>query len=83
MACGKPVVATNVGGIPEIVEDGKTGILVPPKDEKALADAVIKLFTSKALAGSMGAAGRKRVEQHFNIGNQVKEIEGILDEYLK
>ena len=83
MACGKPVVATNVGGIPEIIEDGKTGILVPPKDEKAFADAAIKLFTSKDLAGSMGAAGRKRAEQYFNIGNQVKEIEGILDEHLK
>jgi glycosyltransferase involved in cell wall biosynthesis len=83
MACGKPVVASNVGGIPEIVEDGKTGILVPPKDEKAIADAVIKLFTSKDLAGSMGAAGRKRAEQSFNIGSQVKEIERILDECLK
>jgi len=83
MACGKPVVASNVGGIPEIVEDGKTGILVPPKDEKALADAVIKLFTSKDLAGSMGAAGRIRAEQYFNIGSQVKEIEWILDEYTK
>ena len=83
MACGKPVVASNVGGIPEIVEDGKTGILVPPKDEIALADAVIKLFTSKDLAGSMGKAGRKRAEQCFTVGSQVKEIEGILDEYLK
>jgi glycosyltransferase involved in cell wall biosynthesis len=83
MACGKPVVASNVGGIPEIIEDGKTGILVPPKDEKALANAVIKLFASKDLAGSMGKAGRQRAEQYFNIGSQVKEIEGILDEYLK
>jgi glycosyltransferase involved in cell wall biosynthesis/GT2 family glycosyltransferase len=83
MACGKPVVASNVGGIPEIVEDGKTGILVPPKNEKALADATIRLFTIKTLADSMGIAGRKRAEQYFNIGSQVKEIEGLLDEYLK
>ncbi|MFH1710131.1 MAG: glycosyltransferase [bacterium] len=83
MACGKPVVATNVGGIPEIIEDGKTGILVPPKDEKSLATAIIKLFASKDLADSMAAAGRKKAELSFNIGNQVNEIERILDEYLK
>ena len=39
MACGKPVVATNAGGVPEIAEDGKTGILVPPKDSRAMAAA--------------------------------------------
>jgi len=83
MACGKPVVATNVGGIPEIVENGKTGLLVPPKDEKSLADAVIKLFTDKALADSMGLAGKKRAGTYFNIGTQIKEIEEVLDGYLK
>jgi len=83
MACGKPVIASNVGGIPEIIDDGKTGILVPPKDEKALASAVIRLFTDKALADSMGTAGRIRAEQHFSINSQVKEIEGVIDELLK
>jgi len=83
MACGKPVVASNVGGIPEIIEDGKTGLLVPPKDEKALAGAIIKLFTSKGLADSIAAAGASNVEQRFTIDHQVKEIEGIIDECLK
>jgi glycosyltransferase involved in cell wall biosynthesis len=83
MACGKPVVATNVGGIPEIVEEGTTGLLVPPKDEKSLAAASVKILTNKAMADSMGYAARKRAEKCFNIGIQVKDIEGILDEYLK
>jgi glycosyltransferase involved in cell wall biosynthesis/GT2 family glycosyltransferase len=83
MGCGKPVVATNVGGIPEIIEDGKTGLLVPPGNEKSLADAVIKLLTNRPLADSLAAAGRERAEKHFDIGIQVKEIERIIDENLK
>ncbi len=83
MGCGKPVIATNVGGIPEIIEDGRTGLLVPPGDEKSLADAAIKLLTNKPLADSLAAAGRKRAEKHFDIGIQVKEIEEIIDEYLE
>lgn len=83
MACRKPVVASNVGGIPEIVDDGKTGILVPPKSSEAIADAVIKLLTDKALADSMASEGRKKVERYFNAGSQTDKIEGIIDECLK
>jgi glycosyltransferase involved in cell wall biosynthesis len=83
MACEKPVVATNVGGIPEIVEDGKTGLLVPPADEKSIADAAIKLLSDKPLADSLAAAGRESIEKNFNILDQVQKIEGIIDECLE
>jgi starch synthase len=79
MACGAPVVASAVGGIPEVVEDGKTGYLVSfepdgtpmggPKDREAFARALAlrinELCADPALATKMGAAGRKRVEDHF------------------
>lgn len=67
MACGKPVVATNVGGVPEIIIDGETGILVPPKDSKAIAGAVLYLLNHPEEAKEMGLKGRKRVIEHFEV----------------
>jgi glycogen synthase len=66
MACGTPVVATRVGGIPEVVVDGETGWLVPPGDEAALAQALRGALADPALARRMGEAGRRRVEAHFS-----------------
>jgi glycosyltransferase involved in cell wall biosynthesis len=77
MAMGKPVVASRVGGIPEAVEDGVTGILVPPADSSKLADALVHLLEQPALRHSMGEAGRKRVETLFALKNTVQELEGI------
>ena len=51
MACGKPIVATTAGGMPEVVEDGETGLLVPPRDHEAMADAIVRLLNDDALAG--------------------------------
>jgi len=67
MALGKPVVATRAGGIPEAVQDGITGLLVPPRDPQALADALRSLLHAPELGQTLGAAGRKRVEQHFTV----------------
>ena len=67
MALGKPVVATRAGGIPEAVEDGVTGLLVPPRDPQALANALRYLLQSPARAQTFGGAGRQRVEQHFTV----------------
>jgi glycosyltransferase involved in cell wall biosynthesis len=83
MACGKPVVASNVGGIPEIIDDGRTGLLVEPKNEKSIADAVIRLLTLKTFADSIASVGRKIVEERFNVSSQITKIEEILDELLK
>jgi starch synthase len=60
MACGTAVVASRVGGIPEVVSDGETGLLVPPDDPAALAGALNALIGDPGRAAAMGAAGRKR-----------------------
>jgi L-malate glycosyltransferase len=72
MACGKPVVATNVGGIPEVVADGETGILVPPRDPAAMAEALRQLLADPALRERMGAAGLVRVRTTFSAAHMVR-----------
>jgi glycosyltransferase involved in cell wall biosynthesis len=67
MAAARPLVATRVGGLPDIVEDGVTGLLVPPGDAGALADAVKALLDDPARAEAMGAAGRARWEERFSL----------------
>ena len=58
----KPVVATRVGGLPEMVEDGRTGYLVPPRDERSLADAVIRLLRDKSLRRRLGLNGKRKLD---------------------
>jgi len=65
MACGLPVVATTAGALPEVVKDGECGILVPPRDHSALAEALKRLLSDERLCQAMGENGRERVEQHF------------------
>lgn len=65
MACEAAVVASRVGGIPEVVEDGVTGLLVPPGEPAALARALRALLEDPARARALGLAGRRRVEEHF------------------
>ena len=71
MACGKPVVATAVDGTPEAIVDGETGLLVPPRDPKALAEAIIKLLGDEKNIKTMGIKGRERVEQSFSLETQI------------
>ena len=66
MALGRPVVASAVGGIPEAVDNGATGILVPPRDPEAIADAIDRLLDSPALASQMGEAARVRAREKFS-----------------
>lgn len=65
-AAGKPVVATRVGGIPEVVGDGETGLLVPPSDAPGLAEAIIRILRNPEMAMEMGEAGRRRVSLKFD-----------------
>jgi len=67
MACAKPVIATRVVGCVDLVKDGETGLLVPPRDASALADAIFRLFDEPDAAASMGAAGLQRVREHFTV----------------
>ncbi|MBM3249030.1 MAG: lipopolysaccharide heptosyltransferase II, partial [Candidatus Omnitrophica bacterium] len=66
-ACGTPVVATRVGGVVDVVEDGVTGLLVPPKDPDAMAAAILKLLKDKALVEKLTLNARKNVEENFII----------------
>jgi sugar transferase (PEP-CTERM/EpsH1 system associated) len=77
MARGLPVVATRVGGIPEVVADGETGLLVPPSDPAALAEALLALASDPARGEAMGRAGRERVESHFDVRRMVREYEAL------
>lgn len=67
MAAGKPVVATRYGGAPEAVLDGETGYVVDPREPKQIAAKLEALLADPAAAEAMGAAARRRIEQHFNL----------------
>lgn len=67
MAAGRPIVATRVGGNPEVVEDGVTGLVVPPRDPAALAGAIRALMDDPGRAAAMGSAGRERVREKFSL----------------
>ncbi len=80
MALSRPVVATNVGGIPEMIEDGVTGLLVPPADPVALAAAISRLLTDHPLADTLARAGHDRAHDRFCIERMVTEIQNLYDE---
>jgi len=82
MAAGKAVVATSVGGIPEAVEDGITGILVPPKSPDRLAAAILSMLNDGTGTREMGEAGRRRVLERFPLEKMVREIEALYEELL-
>lgn len=69
MSHGKPVVASRLGGIPDAVQDGETGLLVPPDDPGALADALVRVIENPALAAGLGEAGRSRARDVFSWEN--------------
>lgn len=78
MACRLPVIASNVGGLPEIVVDGKTGLLVPPRDVGALARAMASLLGDPERGRALGAAGRIRVEQFFLLEQTARKMREVL-----
>jgi glycosyltransferase involved in cell wall biosynthesis len=83
MARRVPVVASAVGGIPEVVTDGVDGLLVPPASPDALAEALISVARSPALRDRLGAAGYDTVRDRFSIDAQVRRIEAVYDEELQ
>lgn len=82
MAMSKPVIATLIGGPLEIIEDGKTGILVPPRDSSKLAEAICELLGNESKRAEMGRNGRKRVESRYTWSNTIQRIEAIYRETL-
>jgi glycosyltransferase involved in cell wall biosynthesis len=83
MAAGVPVVATAVGGNPEAVEEGVTGLLVAPRDPGALATAIQRVLEDRALAMRFGAASRRRVAQRFSIDAVIRATESLYHELLQ
>jgi glycosyltransferase involved in cell wall biosynthesis len=80
MAAGRPVVATPVGGTPELVVDGETGLLVPAGDAHALAAALDTLLADGARAAALGAAGRRRFEERFTLDTMTRRLLAIYEE---
>ena len=77
MAAGRPVVATDVGGVREAVLDGTTGLIVAPGDAAALATALIRVLDDKVWGQNMGRAGRARVHSHFSVPHQMERITSL------
>lgn len=82
MAAGLPVVGTRVGGLPEVVVDGETGFLVPPKSAEALAVPVVRLMRDVSLRSKLGEAGRRRFRLLFTAQRMVQAFEGLYTECL-
>jgi glycosyltransferase involved in cell wall biosynthesis len=82
MAAGKPVVATSAGGVLDIIEDGVNGLLVPCKDSKAIARAILHLLSDRDKAVQMGQAARRRVIEKFTVRQQVTAVQNLYDSIL-
>lgn len=78
MACSKPVVAFDISSNPEVVADGETGFLVEPFNTEAMTEKIMQLARNPELRQKMGAAGRKRVEEHYTLTKAIKQIEDLL-----
>lgn len=82
MSCGLPVIATNVGGIPEAVTDGLNGFLINANDSDGLANAIHKVLTNDALARDMGQQGRAIIEKNFQWDSNAKKVVGLFDKLI-
>jgi glycosyltransferase involved in cell wall biosynthesis len=82
MAAARPVVATSVGGTPEVVVDGVTGLLVPPGNPERLAAAIEAVLADSARMKAMGRQGRERVQKHFRVDTMVARTVAVYEELL-
>jgi len=82
MDAGLPVVASRLGGLPEVVEDGRTGLLVPPGDVRAMALAIARLLANPEERRAMGTEGRRRVESRFRAAPMARRVESVYEEVL-
>ncbi|MGB0383525.1 MAG: glycosyltransferase [Ardenticatenaceae bacterium] len=83
MAAQKPIVVSEVGGVPEMVSHGRNGLLVPPGEPERLAEACIQILQNPDQAQAMARAGRQIVEDRFNIRKQVQQLEQLYQEILR
>ncbi len=82
MSFGLPVIATDAGGVPEIVIDGQTGILVPPEDAAALRKAIQRLLKDDELRRGMGTRGRERVVQRYQLDDHMARLVEIFQQAI-
>ena len=82
MACEKPVIGTNICGIPYIIKNEENGLLFPPKDSKALAEAIITILNNPIFAKSMGENGYKKVKENFTWEKQIKKTNDLFTEII-
>ena len=80
MALGRPVIASGVGGVLTVIEDGKTGLIVPPSDSRSLADRIADLLTNPDKARQLGLAGQQRIREHFNQERMLDEVIQLYNE---
>ena len=83
MSMARPVIGSNSGGIPEIIEDGANGLLFTPGDPEDLAEKTLRLIRDAGLREEMGSMARKSVEERFNAGKYVRDLESIYDGLLR
>ena len=83
MAMMKPIVATDIDGIKEVLDNGKTGLLIPPKNPRALTYAIIDLLCHRDKAYQMGIDARKVVEERFGVDIMVQKVEKVYEELLQ
>ncbi len=79
MAQRVPAIVSNVGGMPELVEDGLSGLVIPPRDHKALASAIMALVTEPERCKALGEAARFRIETVFNIDTTIEKMEALFE----
>jgi glycosyltransferase involved in cell wall biosynthesis len=82
MACGLPVLATKVGGTPEIIKHMKTGVLVPPRNPEAIAEAMSKLLAEEELGPAIGEEARRDIEERFSWESNLRQLQGVYGEFL-
>jgi len=81
--CGLPVVATVHGGIPDVVQTGVSGFLVPEGDVQAMADAMLRLANDGALAQTMGSAGRARALTSYTVQHHIDQVSSLLNSLVQ
>jgi glycosyltransferase involved in cell wall biosynthesis len=82
LALRRPVVATHIGGIPEVIEHGATGLLVPPRDPRALAEAISRILSDRAGAARLADEGYRVAQSQFSAERMVREVEGLYGQLL-
>jgi glycosyltransferase involved in cell wall biosynthesis len=83
MACGLPVIATTVGGTPEIVDNMKNGVLIPPRDPEAMAHSLSDLLENKELTAVIGKEGQKKIRESFSWDENVRQLKEVYSEILR